>query len=178
MKKIITAIMLIVLLFTMSACGYNQLMIEHLSNGDNYHDYTVNLHAIVYLTEKDTLRQVYKGDIDLTTAETVMLEVIFTSENDLKSFLGVYGYGITEQWEKYVVALELQPKNVEILCQNGFFNTVQNQEAISVKTSNWIYMDTDFFFVSQISYNSETYLNHDVGLQNIIDMMQQNYSVI
>ena len=47
-----------------------------------------------------------------------------------------------------------------------------------VTVSSLIYMDTNFYYISSVTYNNKEYLNSETGLENIIKMMDENRSII
>ena len=51
-------------------------------------------------------------------------------------------------------------------------------EKISVKVSDFIYMDSEYFYVVQLEYNGKEYLNFEEGLKNLVDMMNKNKSLL
>ena len=51
-------------------------------------------------------------------------------------------------------------------------------DVIEVVTSNWIYMDGDFFYIIGLSKDNKEYLNKEEGLQNLIAYMDENKSLL
>lgn len=162
MKKasfVLSFIMMIVV-FSSSCSGHNGIMIKHLSDERNYETYTVTYEKILFNKSE--------GYATLTVSG-------FNKEQ-LSGFLGFH---YTEGDSTEVsINLCILDANYLILKENGFFETVKEKECIQIQSSNWIYMDGNFFYLAGLTCNNVEYLNFEVGLQNIRDYMRSNVSLL
>ena len=150
MKRLLLLGIIIILLLSMTACsGYNRIMREHLSDGDNYHDIEaticsyeeVNNRIYLYVSIED------KSAFDLSEAnsEKIVLELVGDNCNVLSKVLAK-----------------------EEICEG---------DRITVKCSTWIYMDSTFYYVAEIKNQDKTFLSFDDGLKNIIKYVNDNKSL-
>ncbi len=159
MKKtfvFISAVLCLSLLLT-SCSGFNYFMRRDLGNIKNYREYEC------------TYRGTEKTDRDLQIA------VSFSeSPNDnLK-----YYYYFSEEYQTRVVFLDIIEGNEKVLEDNGFFNEVRANNEITIKASPYIYMDTAFFYIIAIRTEDKVYLDEQIGLENMIKMMNENKSLL
>lgn len=171
-KYVIAACLLLVCVICLQSCGYNKIMYDHLSDAENYQSYSVLLTSISYVEDS---KQPAREDIDaaeFASAENVYLDVVFTTREQLAPFLGVSAKNIPNPVDTYTVRLKICADNHKQLMQNGFYDAVRAGDEITVTTSDWIYMDGEFFYVIGVSHDEQTYLDSKVGLQNVIDMMK------
>ncbi len=178
MKKFFCLFLVFTLLSAslVSCSGYNKIMRDHLKNKDNYRTCEVYLKDFYYI---DPLSDEKKQDfIDQTSLDTsVILEVsFFNSIEELEPFLG-RSPNENIPLEEYTFQFCVTKDNVNILLSNGFFNDITIGEKLSVKVSDYIYMDTKFFYVAQLEYNGKEYLSFENGLENIVNMMNENRSL-
>ena len=82
------------------------------------------------------------------------------------------------EFSDYMVLLEIEFNNYKILLENNFFEDYKLQDSLIVKASNLIYMDSRFYYISSVTYNNKEYLNNETGLNNIIEMMDDNRSIL
>ena len=85
---------------------------------------------------------------------------------------------ITLAPEDYLIILEIRGDNFKEVCDNGLMEEIQPGDIIEVMASNWIYMDGNFFYIIGLSKDNKEYLNKDEGLQNLIDYMNENKSLL
>ena len=165
-------LLLIVCLLT--ACdGYNDVMIGHLSDSANYGRYEVTLGNIFYSNGSNTLQEYTHGDQNIFAADRVVLEVYFSTDEETGQF---YGVG-SKPCDVYPVKLEINKANHQHMLERGFYENVSDGEKLVVKTSKFIYMDSNFFYISAVSCNGTEYLNESVGLSNIIAMIKKERSL-
>ena len=179
MKKYIIAVcVLLVCVICLQSCGYNNIMYDHLSDSENYQSYSGVLESISYVEDA---KQPMREDLDaaeFASAETVFLYVVFASPEPLASFWGVPPENIENLVATYTVRLEICAENHNQLMQNGFYNAVKAGDEITVTASNWTYMDGKFYYVIGVACGEQVYLNPTVGLQNVIDMMNQQRGLL
>ena len=64
-----------------------------------------------------------------------------------------------------------------LLFENGFYKDFLVGNVVEIQSSDWIYMDTNFYYVIGVKYGETQYLKAEDGLQNIVDMMDKNRSL-
>ena len=164
MKKIITFLLVFIFTITLSSCsGYNKIMRNHLSDSNSYCEYTVEVQEIA-ISQYDSNR--------------LGVFVKFFSKEEYAKFNGVSAENITLAPEDYLIILEIRGDNVKEVCDNGLMEEIQPGDVIEVVASNWIYMDGDFFYIIGLSKDNKEYLNKEEGLQNLIDYMNENKSLL
>jgi len=145
---------------SLTACtGYNNIMYEHLGNIENYKTYEAKIEQIYLYDEED--RQLEKYDKDIHR------------ENNLSTVYFDISLGDLNQ----SIRLEVISDNNQLLVSNGFYDNFAIGDTVEVQASDWIYMDTDFFYVIGLKYNDVQYLNNKDGLQNIVEMMDKDRSL-
>ena len=178
MKRISCFILIFaMLLFSLVSCsGYNSVMRDHLNNADNYQTREVILKDFYYIDpstaekKRDFTAQEFSGN-------DIIFEVsFFDSAEELRPFLG----GSPNEnisLEVYKFQFCVIKSNSKILLANDFFDHITVGEKINVSVSDYIYMDSEFFYIAQLQYNGKEYLNFEEGLKNIVDMMNENKSI-
>ena len=150
MKRLLLLGIIIILLLSMTACsGYNRIMREHLSDGDNYHDIEaticsyeeVNNRIYLYVSIED------KSAFDLSEANSEKIGLVLVGDN-------------------CNVLSKVLAK--EEICEG---------DRITVKCSTLIYMDSTFYYVAEIKNQDKTFLSFDDGLKNIIKYVNDNKSL-
>ena len=164
MKKIITFLLVFIFTITLSSCsGYNKIMRNHLSDPSSFCEYIVEVQEIA-ISQYDSNR--------------LGVFVKFFSKEEYAKFNGVSAENITLAPEDYLIILEIRGDNFKEVCDNGLMEEIQPGDIIEVVASNWIYMDGDFFYIIGLSKDNKEYLNKDEGLQNLIDYMNENKSLL
>ncbi|MBE6765546.1 MAG: hypothetical protein E7546_06680 [Ruminococcaceae bacterium] len=178
-KRFILVALILALSMLLTSCldGYNDLMYEYLSDSNNYMQYEVTLVDIYYRDEDGEICEDYKSE-DIKNSEHVYFSVYFHSKHEVAPFLGLNEDNLQKECDEYIVNLQIEPNNNKILYENGFYSDIEENTDISLKTSNWIYMDGFFFYVISVTYNDTDYLNESDGLENIVAMMKENPSLI
>ena len=178
MKRTFCGILVLaMLLASLASCsGYNRVMREHLKNADNYQAREMILKDFYYIDpstqekKRDFADQAF-GDND------IIFEVAFgKSVEELILFSG-HTFEEDAELELYQFQLRVIPSNSQILLENGFFDRIAVDEKISFKASDYIYMDSEYFYIAQLEYADTEYLSFDDGLKNIVDMMEENKSI-
>lgn len=161
MKKwcLIVAILLFVVL-CLSSCGYNSVMYDYLSDADHYKTYTA--------TVVDIKRE----------SQSAVLYVIFSSKTEIAPFYGVSEDELDKDCSEYIVRLEIVSENDRILCENGFYDIIKVGDRLQLQASDWIYQDGEFFYISSIVHDDIVYLSEADGLENIVEMMKKNKSLL
>jgi len=154
-------------------------MRDHLSDADNYYEFILEVEKIETTNDADNFEERYlpvesAADIDLDKMLCVFVtcKVLYSNENG--------NISDDEKWyEKHPsITFAILKVNVEYLLNTDFFNVVKVGDTLNVRSSLWIYMDGDFNYFAEISLNDVTYLPFDKGLQNIIDHMNANKSLL
>ena len=177
MRKIVGLIVVISLLLVgISSCsGYNKNMRDHLSDPENYRTYEAVLTDMCYVDPKtrEEFRDFKNTDF---LGYDVILFVKFETVETVSKFLG--GQPNPDiPLDEFQFALTIPVENSEILYENGFYTDIALGEKICVRSSDWVYMDGDFFYIAQLEYNHTVYLSFEAGLKNIIEMLQKNKSL-
>ena len=164
MKNKILLVLSILFIMVLSSCsGYNKIMRNHLSDLASYCEYTVEVQEIA-ISQYDSNR--------------LGVFVKFFSIEEYAKFNGVSAENLTLNPEDYLITLEIIGDNIKEVCDNGLMEEIQPGDIIEVVASNWIYMDGDFFYIIGLSKDNKEYLNKDEGLQNLIDYMNKNKSLL
>lgn len=178
MKRIVSmiAVATLVLICVSSCAGYNKIMRDHLSTPDNYHKFEAIVADVFYLNPKT--REIQRNfdtpdflDLDVT------IYIQFEDYENVSAFLGRTS-NPDIPLDEHEYSLCIPAANSKILYENGFYKNVSAGDKISVMSSNWIYMDSDFFYVAQVETDSVVYLEFEKGLKNIVDMMNKNKSIL
>jgi hypothetical protein len=164
----------LLLILSLTACsGYNNIMYKHLSNEKNYERYEVAIENI-YVVNKETWDlEEYNDTIhdESYLSTTVCFSVLELDGFDSGEY--ILGGGTRER----VVLLEVSAENSKILLENGFYKDFLVGNVVEIQSSDWIYMDTNFYYVIGVKYGETQYLNAEDGLQNIVDMMDKDRSL-
>ena len=150
MKRLLLLGLIIILLLSMTACsGYNRIMREHLSDGDNYHDVEAT-----FCSYKEVNNRIY----------------LYVSIEDKSAF------DLSEANREKIV-LELVGDNCNVLSKVLSKEEICEGDIITVKCSTLIYMDSTFYYVAEIKNQDKTFLSFDDGLKNIIKYVNDNKSL-
>jgi len=178
MKKLLLfAVITALILVCFSSCsGYNKVMRDYLSDSENYQTYEVILADIYY---RDPVSHEIVRDFEnssFSEHEVTFSINFFENAEDLIPFLGGK-IDSDADLDAYEIHLYILADNNKILYENGFYENISLGEKIKVTTSNWIYMDSEFFYVAQVEYQGSVYLSFEDGLKNIIELMDKNKSL-
>ena len=149
MKRLLLLGLTIMLLLSMTACGYNRIMREHLSNEANYHDVEAT-----FCSYKEIDDRVY----------------LYVSVED-KSAFDPYEANSEE------IRLALVGDNRNVLKEVLAKKEICEGDRITVKCSTWIYMDATFYYVAEMKIQDKIFLSFDDGLKNIIKYVNDNKSL-
>lgn len=143
--------------------GYNGIMRKYLSEPNNYNNLNLFVYEVNYF-DNDTNKFT-----PLNSAEN------FDYKNN-EIFLNCK-YEESKS-EEQLITFSIIGANALILYQNGFFDKIEAEELISVKSTEWIYMDTNFFFIAEVNRGDIAYLEFDTGLNNIVEYINSNKSLL
>ena len=146
MKRLLLLGLTIILLLSMTACGYNRIMREHLSNEANYHDVEATFCSYEEIDDRVCL---------------------YVSVED-KSAFDPYEANSEE------IRLALVGDNRNVLKEVLTKKEICEGDRITVKCSTWIYMDATFYFVAEMKIQDKIFLSFDDGLKNIIKYVNDN----
>ena len=166
----------LLLILSLTACtGFNNIMYKHLSNEENYERYEVAIENI-YVCNKETRKlEEYNDTIH---DESYLSATVYFSVLELDGFYGgEYFLGDGTRTER-IVLLEVSAENSKILLENGFYKDFLLGNVVEIQSSGWVYMDTNFYYVIGVKYGETQYLNAEDGLQNIVDMMDKDRSLL
>ena len=109
--------------------------------------------------------------------ESYLSTTVYFSVSELDGFYGdEYILGDGTRTEKMVL-LEVSAENSKILLENGFYKDFLVGNVVEIQSSNWVYMDANFYYIIGVKYGEIQYLNAEDGLQNIVDMMDKERSL-
>lgn len=173
-KALLLSICLLLILNLTACSGYNNIMYKHLSDEGNYKTYKVAVENI-YVRNKETgkLEEYDKSLHD----ESYLCSTVYFSVSELDGFYG--GEYILNDGTKTesMVLLEVVAENSKTLFENDFYKDFSLGNVIEIQSSDWVYMDADFYYVIGVKYGEIQYLNINDGLQSIIDMMDKDRSL-
>lgn len=162
-KKLIATFCIFSVSLLTSCSGYNFIMIRHLSNRENYLTYIVTINNISSFN---------------TDSEKVYIDVIFETKEEVADFKGVSPENLLDAPQDYIITVVVNGDNVDELCKTEFKKDVSIGDNVSITVSNWIYMDSNFFYVIGIEMNDVVYLEPKKGLENVIALMESNKSLL
>ena len=165
----------LLLILSLTACwGYNNIMYKHLSNEKNYERYEVAIENIYVFNKETGKLEEYNDTIH---DESYLSATVYFSVSELDGFYGgEYILGDGTRTERMVL-LEVSAENSKILLENGFYKDFLVGNVVEIQSSDWVYMDANFYYVIGVKYGETQYLNAEDGLQNIVDMMDKERSL-
>lgn len=174
-RKALLVLLCLVLAFNFTACtGYNGIMYKHLSNVKNYRTYEITIEKI-YVVNKETEKL---EEYDQTVHDEGHLNAtVYFGISELDGFYG--GEYILNDGSKTdnIVLLRVLAENSKILVENDFYNNFSRGAHIEIQVSNWVYMDTKFYYVIGVQCGDIQYLKSGDGLRNVVDMMDKDRSL-
>ena len=173
-KKILFFVLIIILLVVSSCTGYNKIMYDYLSDSNNYKTYHIEINNFYYFNYDENHLKLINFKQNLES----QYDKIYFSISELENFDGGNYLINDEELSDYMVLLQIEYNNYKILLENNFFADYKLHDSLMVTVSSLIYMDTNFYYISSVTYNNKEYLNSETGLENIIKMMDENRSII
>lgn len=175
-KRYISVCVIAVLLtVSLSGCyGYNKLMREHLSNPDNYYEFTVEVTRIY----------TYDGDNYDNRSTDISCSADVDANSDLfyiedKVLSGNYQFVDGDYYEKQIeIQFELSRANVLYLLSTDFYDVAKVGTQLNIRSTMWIYGDREWQYVAEIKLDDAVYLGFNDGLQNITEYMNANKSLL
>ncbi len=179
MKKTIIFFMMILICVLLYSCnGYNNLMYDHLSDLNNYISVTGTIENIVFFdADWNELNWDLSDDDIPDLYEHLCIYIKFYSEDDYLQFTGTSNIPENFEYQSVSIMFDMIKTNIEILNENSFFKESMIDEEVSIVTSNWIYMDTNFFQIVGLSFEEISYLDPEEGLNNYSTYMEDNSSL-
>ena len=157
MKKIAKLLVFLIMCLYLTSCnGYNNIMRNHLSNEKSY----ISIKAEFY-DYKDYEDRMYIYIIDKEA----------TCTEDGSHLFEFYFY------EEDIIQLELIGENYNTLKEEFINKEISSGMYFEIKCSNWIYMDTNFYYIAELKTLDKIYLSFEEGLDNIIKYMNNNKSI-
>ena len=130
--------------------GYNEIMREHLSNEDNFHDIEAT-----FCSYKEADDRIY----------------LYVSVEDKSAF-------DPSEANSEEIRLELVGDNCNVLSEALAKEEICEGDSITVKCSMWVYMDSSFYYVAEIKKRDKILLSFDDGLKNIVTYINDNKSLL
>lgn len=173
-KALLVSLCLLLILSLTACSGYNNIMYKHFSDENNYETYEVAVEEI-YVCNKETGKlEEYNESLH---DESYLSTTIYFSVSELGGFYGgEYILGDGTRTES-IVLLEVVDENSKILLENNFYKDFTPGDVIEIQSSDWVYMDAEFYYIIGVKYDETQYLNIEDGLQNIVDMMDKDRSL-
>lgn len=171
---VVTLILLTVLL---SGCtGYNKIMRDHFSNPDNYYELEIEVTRIYTYDGSKRYDECFtdiasSNDVDLDTADIFYINGKVLSGNYEPYDKDYYS-------RQHELDFEISQANVLHLLSTDFYDVVKVGDVLNVRSTIWTYWDREWYYVTEISLNGVKYLTFNEGLQNLIDYMNANKSLI
>ena len=174
LRRSFTMLICIGFAFMLASCsGYNAVMCRHLSNAENYAEYSGVISDIYWYDDDEKISFFDSGE---TPKGEVIFEISFSAADDVRTFLGS-DPGQNIEPADYVFQYDVTEANSAILAENGFYDAVIADAPIEIITSSFIYMDTDFYFIAAVCYDDTAYLPFDTGFSNITAYIGRNKSI-
>ncbi|MBQ9736054.1 MAG: hypothetical protein IJV96_04640 [Clostridia bacterium] len=173
-KALLISLCLLFVLNLTACSGYNNIMYKHLSDVNNYEAYDVAVEKI-YVCNKETgkLEEYDESFHD----ESYLSTTVYFSASELNGFYsGEYILADGTRTESMVL-LEVIAESSKTLLENDFYKDFSPGSVIEIQSSDWVYMDANFYYVIGVKYGETQYLNLEDGLQNIVDMMDKDRSL-
>jgi peroxiredoxin family protein len=177
MKKIITIVYTLIMTIMLVSCnGYNKIMYDHLGDIENYIEVTGILQEIYYWSgsNKTTWDESTEA---MTNNNSKLYASLQFDEEEYMKFCGCSGMSDEFDYTTNYVIFEIIPDNVSTIIVNEFFESVSYGDFITITTSNFIYMDTNFFIIIELIHDESIYLPLDTGLSNFVSYMEENRSL-
>lgn len=168
MKRIAAVFLSALMCLLSTACGYNAIMVDILSDPESYGTFTVTITEI-----KSTDEEITDVTDEAFAKNNAFIYVTFASYEDAALFLGSTP-NRDLPLENYGNRLEVTAENNKMLAESGFYDNVKVGDTITVRASHFIYMDGNFFYIASVALGDTEYLNFDTGLANIMKMMKAN----
>ena len=149
-------------------------MYDYLSDSNNYKTYHIEINNFYYFNYDENHLKLINFKQNLESK----YDKIYFSISELENFDGGNYLINDEELSDYMVLLQIEYNNYKILLENNFFADYKLHDSLMVTVSSLIYMDTNFYYISSVTYNNKEYLNSETGLENIIKMMDENRSII
>ncbi len=80
-------------------------------------------------------------------------------------------------YEEDIIQLELIGENYNTLKEEFINKEISSGMYFEIKCPNWIYMDTNFYYIAELKILDKIYLSFEEGLDNIIKYMNNNKSI-
>ena len=163
-------------LFLLTSCsGYNKQMIKYLGNKNNYSSYSGEICDVYYYDDSHNKNSVLS--LDSLPDTEVIFEISFDHPGIVQVFLGGTP-NADRPLDDYKFQFHVTKENNRILKENGFYDVVTRNTKIEIISSDFIYMDSNFFFVAGVTYNNDEYLPFESGFSNIEKYITQNKSLL
>lgn len=142
---------------SLASCGgYNTLMRNRLSNENSY--ISIEAQFYDYKDFEDGMYVYVKGNESMNAEDGSRLFEFCPHDQN-------------------IVQLELIGGNYEALKETFANGEISSGTHLEMKCSNWIYMDTNFYYIAELKTPDKVYLPFEEGLRNIVEYMDQNVSI-
>lgn len=176
-KRFVAVILcLAAILFLLTSCsGFNSKMRKHLSDAANYKSCRGVICDVYYL-DAENKKVSLLGSEEIPECD-VVIELTFDDRETVRRFLGAEP-NPEQPLEEYRIQFDITKENHQILAENGFYNIASVNTPVEITASDYIYMDSEFFFVAAVTCNEAEYLRFETGIQNIQEYMDELKSLL
>lgn len=109
----------------------------------------------------------------ISTGEEMTLQISFDDEETVRAFLG----GAPNQAAMpYWFRFEVVGANQLLLQDSGFFDEVEVGSTVTIRASDLIYADGEYFFLGGLECGGVEYLKFAEGMRNIVSHLEANKS--
>ena len=178
-RRILAVLCTGLLCLSVSSCwfwgGWNGVMYKYFQDKENYYEVTATFTDFLWADYSKRIAQSFYGDES---------EPFKNDDGDYDFFMVLsYIEDVSQGWiwgegqcEK--VGFKICAQNAMELIENGFLENVAVGDEITVRTTMWIYSDSEFFVINAVESGGVTYLDFDTGLQNYKEFMDDNRSLL
>jgi hypothetical protein len=151
-------------------------MYNHLSDIENYIEVTGILQEIYYWNSNEKTSW-DESTNNIPIADITLYASLQFDEEEYVKFCGCSGMSDDFDYTANYIRFEIIPSNVNAIIEKSFFESVSYGDIITITTSNFIYMDTNFFMIIELVYNESIFLPVETGLSNLVSYMKENRSI-
>ena len=151
MRKSFFLTLSVIYMLIMTFCAYTPIVSQYINDENNY----VEIEATVFATKYNEDGYSY-------------LYIRLTEFSRYYGFTGIMPENFDQTvLENTTVTIKIVPESAAILKERGFFDTVQFGDAITVKTTCWIYDGIKRHYLGAVWTDDTEYLTFEEGLHSV-----------